>query len=168
MRDRRRVEPPDQLLSRLGADLIDRVDLEAARQAIAGVAVHTPTVACEDLSEAAGSRVALKAECLQGTGSFKLRGALHKVAALGERAAGGLVTASAGNHAGGRPRRARSGVGCEVFMPRDATVSKVAAVEHLGARVHLGGGSVEESLELAGAAGEASGAALVHPSTTST
>ena len=43
--------------------------------------------------------MALKAECLQGTGSFKLRGALSKVAALGERASAGLVTASAGNHA---------------------------------------------------------------------
>ncbi len=51
------------------------------------------------LSAAAGTPVALKAECLQGTGSFKLRGALSKVAALGERASAGLVTASAGNHA---------------------------------------------------------------------
>jgi threonine dehydratase len=145
-------------------EVIDRLDLDAARRAIAGVAVRTPTIACEDLSEAAGSRVALKAECLQGTGSFKLRGALNKVAALGERAEAGLVTASAGNHARAVAHAARvAGVSCEVFMPRDATVSKVAAVERLGAQVHLGGGSVEESCDLAIASGEASGAAFVHP-----
>jgi threonine dehydratase len=145
-------------------ELIDRVDLEAARRAIAGIAVRTPTIACEDLSEAAGSRVALKAECLQGTGSFKLRGALNKVAALGERASTGLVTASAGNHGRAVAHAARvRGLSCEVFMPRDASVSKVAAVERLGARVRLGGGSVDESVELAVAAGEESGAAFVHP-----
>ena len=80
-------------------ELIARADLQAARGAVSGVAVRTPTLACEDLTELVGSPVALKAECLQGTGSFKLRGALSKVAALGERAAGGLVAASAGNHA---------------------------------------------------------------------
>ncbi|MEA2334686.1 MAG: threonine dehydratase, partial [Solirubrobacteraceae bacterium] len=78
------------------AALVAGVDLQAAREAIAAVAVRTPTIACEDLAEAAGGPVALKAESLQGTGSFKLRGALAKVAALGEGAAGGLIAASAG------------------------------------------------------------------------
>ncbi len=68
------------------SELIARVDLQAARRSIAGVAVRTPTIASEDLSELAGTAVSLKAECLQGTGSFKLRGALAKVAALGGRA----------------------------------------------------------------------------------
>ena len=146
------------------AALVAGVDLQAARQAIAAVAVRTPTIACDDLAEAAGGPVLLKAESLQGTGSFKLRGALAKVAALGERAAGGLVAASAGNHARAVAHAARlAGVGCEVFMPRDAAVSKVAAVERLGARVRLGGGSVEEALELAGADAAETGAALIHP-----
>jgi len=146
------------------AELIAGADPVAARRAIAGGAVRTPTIACEDLAEASGTPVALKAECLQGTGSFKLRGALHKVAALGERATAGIVTASAGNHARAVARAARvRGVGCEVFMPRDATVSKVAAVESLGARVQLGGGSVDEALELAAEFGQRTGAALVHP-----
>ena len=144
--------------------MIAGVDLEAARSSIAAVAVRTPTIACEDLAELAGTPVALKAECLQGTGSFKLRGALHKVAALGERAGAGLVTASAGNHGRAVAQAARvAGVGCEVFMPRDAPVSKVAAVERLDARVRLEGGSVEEALALAARRGEESGAALVHP-----
>lgn len=145
-------------------ELIARANLEAAGHAVDGVAVRTPTLACEDLTELAGSPVALKAECLQGTGSFKLRGALSKVAALGERAAAGLVTASAGNHARAVAQAARvRGIGCEVFMPRDASVSKVAAVERLGARVELDGVSVDEALGLAHARAEHTGAALVHP-----
>jgi len=147
-----------------GGELIAGVDLQTARRSITGVAVRTPTIACEDLAELAGTEVALKAECLQGTGSFKLRGGLHKVAALGERAGAGLVTASAGNHGRAVAQAARvAGVGCEVFMPRDAAVSKVAAVERLGAQVRLGGGSVEEALALAGKRGEETGAAFVHP-----
>jgi threonine dehydratase len=140
------------------------IDVQAAQRAIAGLVVRTPTIACEDLAEPAGGPVALKAESLQSTGSFKLRGALAKVAALGERASGGLLAASAGNHARAVAQAARvRGVGCEVFMPRDAPVSKVAAVERLGAHVSLGGGSVEEALELAAARAEQTGAALIHP-----
>jgi threonine dehydratase len=146
------------------ADAIAQADLERARRAIAGVAVRTPTIACEDLAELSGTEVALKAECLQGTGSFKLRGALSKVAALGDRASAGLITASAGNHARAVAQAARvRGVGCEVFMPGDAAVSKVAAVERLGAQVRVGGASLEEVLDLAAARGEQSGAAFVHP-----
>ncbi len=157
----RRHDEPVQATST--SELIDLIDPEHARAAIAGVAVRTPTFLSEELSEAAGATVALKAECLQRTGSFKLRGALNKVAALGEDAAGGLVTASAGNHARAVAQAARvRGIACEVFMPRDAAVSKVAAVERLGARVHLAGGSVEEAVELALERAQA-GAAFVHP-----
>jgi threonine dehydratase len=146
------------------AELIARADLKAARDAIADVAIRTPTIPCEELSELAGTRVALKAECLQRSGSFKLRGALAKVAALGERAGGGLVTASAGNHARAVAQAARiRGVGCEVFMPLDAAVSKVAAIERLGASVHLEGASVEEALELAVTHASQDGGAFVHP-----
>src|SRR5258708_3193056 len=146
------------------ADAIAHADLERARRAITGVAVRTPTIACEDLAGESGTAVAPKAECLEGTGSFKLRGALSKVAALGERASAGLVTASAGNHARAVAQAARvRGVGCEVFMPGDAAVSKVAAVERLGARVNLAGASVDEALALAAERAEQGGGALVHP-----
>jgi threonine dehydratase len=146
------------------AALIAGVDPALARRSIAGVAVRTPTISCQPLTEAAGSEVALKAECLQATGSFKLRGALYKVAALGERAGAGLVTASAGNHGRAVAHAARvRGVRCEVFMPRDASVSKVAAVQRLGARIELDGASVEEALQLAAERGEQTGAAFVHP-----
>jgi threonine dehydratase len=155
-------KPPSDL--RTAADLIAGADLDGARRAIRDTAVRTPTLACQEVAEAANTKVALKAECLQGTGSFKLRGALSKVAALGQRGSSGLVTASAGNHARAVAQAARlTGVGCEVFMPRDASVSKVAAVERLGASVELGGASVEEALGLAGKRAHSTGAALVHP-----
>jgi threonine dehydratase len=146
------------------AELIAAADLDGARRAIVGATLRTPTIACTDLALVADTAVSLKAECLQGTGSFKLRGALSKVAALGERASAGLVTASAGNHARAVAQAARlRGVGCEVFMPRDATVSKVLAVERLGASVELDGASVDEALGLARERAERTGAALVHP-----
>jgi threonine dehydratase len=126
--------------------------------------VRTPTVRCAELSELAGTEVALKAECLQVTGSFKLRGALSKLAALGERASAGVATASAGNHARALAHAARvRGVACEVFLPADAAVSKLAAIERMGARVHLRGGSIEEALHSASAWAQRTGATLVHP-----
>jgi threonine dehydratase len=146
------------------AELIASVDVERARRAISGAVRRTPTLASEELSERAGGACALKAESLQRTGSFKLRGAVSKLDALGERAAAGLVTASAGNHGRAVAQAARMrGVACEVFMPRDAAVSKVAAVERLGGRVTLAGGAVEDAVELALARAGADGPAFVHP-----
>jgi threonine dehydratase len=145
-------------------ELIQTTDLRVAAAAVAPVAVRTPTLANTDLSELLGSPVSLKAECLQATGSFKLRGVLSRIAALGADAEGGLVTASAGNHARALAHAARlRGVGCEVFMPRDAPVSKVLAVEALGAAVRLEGASVDDSLDLARARAEERRAAFVHP-----
>src|ERR1700730_11752380 len=80
------------------AELIEGADRDGAQRALVDGAIRTPTLHCADLTEFAAGRVALKAECLQGTGSFKMRGAVHKVAALGERAGAGLVTGSAGKH----------------------------------------------------------------------
>jgi threonine dehydratase len=146
------------------ADLIAAADLDAARGAVEGVALRTPLIACEELTQAAGAPVALKAESLQRGGSFKLRGALAKVAALGTSASSGLVTASAGNHARAVALAAQiQKIGCEVFMPIDVAVAKLLAVERLGARVHLDGESVDEALELASAFADRGRAAFVHP-----
>jgi threonine dehydratase len=146
------------------AELIERADLRAALKAVSGVIVPTPAIVSPELSELLGSPVHLKAECLQGTGSFKLRGVLARVAALGDGASAGLITASAGNHARAVAHVARlRGVACEVFMPRDAPASKVAAVEALGARVSSHGDSVDEALELAIERSTNGGAAFIHP-----
>ncbi len=145
-------------------ELVARIDPSAAASAVAGELVRTPALASRELSNIARTPVVLKAECLQLTGSFKLRGALNKVAALGDGAACGLVTASAGNHARALAQAARiRGVGCEVFMPIDAAVSKVEAAVALGATVRLAGTSVDEALELATERARETGAALVHP-----
>jgi threonine dehydratase len=141
-------------------EAIARADLDAAAGAVRELAARTPVIACEEL----GPETMLKAECLQVTGSFKIRGALSRIAALGPAAQEGLIAASAGNHARAVAHAARAkGLACEVFMPRDAAVSKVVAVEALGASVRLGGATVDEALERAQAASRETGAALVHP-----
>jgi threonine dehydratase len=140
------------------------LDIASARRAIAGSALHTPVVRCGDVQQLAGTAAVLKAECLQTTGSFKLRGALNKLTALGEDARAGVVTASAGNHGRAVAYAACArGVPCDVFMPADAAVLKVAGVEELGARVHSAGTSVDEALEHASAFALRTGASFVHP-----
>jgi threonine dehydratase len=99
------------------------------------------------LSERAGGTVLLKAENLQRTGSFKLRGALSKLAALGEECAGGVVTGSAGNHAQAVAYAARArGVACHVFMPEPAPIAKVEAARGLGADIQMVGVTVDDAL----------------------
>jgi len=139
-------------------------EVAAARSAVADVARHTPVLPSLTLSERAGAEVVLKAENLQRTGSFKLRGALNKLAALGERCARGVTAGSAGNHAWACAQAARSrGVPCEVFMPVEAPLSKVEGCRALGATVHIGGGSVDECVGLARARADEAGMAFVHP-----
>lgn len=140
-------------------------DVQRARAAIADVARHTPVLPSATLSERCGGEVVLKAESLQRTGSFKLRGALSKLAALGEDGcAQGVVAASAGNHAQALAHAARArGVPCVVFMPRGAPIAKVEGAEALGARVVTGGETVDECLAAAAAHADQAGLVLVHP-----
>jgi threonine dehydratase len=122
-------------------------DIEAARRQIAGLARITPLYSSETLSRRAGMPVYLKAENLQRTGSFKIRGAVNRIAALSdqERAAG-VVTASAGNHGQAVALAAReAGVGATVFMPQDAPMAKVDATRSYGAEVVLVGEGFEEA-----------------------
>jgi threonine dehydratase len=121
-------------------------------------------VSSRTLSERAGFTVDLKAENLQRTGSFKLRGAVAKIASLGEGCAHGVVAGSAGNHAQAVAYAARQmGVPCEVFMPEGATIAKVEAARSLGATVRLEGITVDESLAAAHARADAAPMAFIHP-----
>jgi threonine dehydratase len=137
--------------------------VRAARGRIADVTRHTPVLTSRSLGEQCGGTVLLKAENLQRTGSFKLRGALNRLADA--TAAGrGVVAGSAGNHAQSLAYAARvRGVACEVFMPDAAAVAKVAAVRGFGGTVHLGGESVTDCVELARARAAETGALFVHP-----
>jgi threonine dehydratase len=124
----------------------------------------TPLLSSGTLSNRTGATVALKAENLQRTGSFKLRGALAKIAALGEACGAGVVTASAGNHAQAVAYAARArGVACTVFMPEPAPIAKLQAARDLGADVQLVGESVDEALEAAKAFATENSVAFVHP-----
>src|SRR4051812_50143027 len=89
-------------------------DVRAARPAVDAIAKRTPMLSTRTLSERVGGTVALKAENLQRTGSFKVRGATAKLAALGDAGCrGGVVCASAGNPppAGAPPPPAPGGAG---------------------------------------------------------
>jgi threonine dehydratase len=125
---------------------------------------ETPVLTTRTLSERVGSQVVLKAENLQRTGSFKLRGALAKIAALGDSCDGGVVAASAGNHAQAVAYAARArDLRCVVFMPDTCPIAKLEAVNALGAEIHLVAGGVDESLAAARALAAETGLALVHP-----
>jgi threonine dehydratase len=124
---------------------------------------HTPVFSLKSLAERCGGDVAIKAESLQRTGSFKLRGALSKLATLADGTPG-VVAGSAGNHAQALAYAARArGIPCLVHMPTAAAVSKVAAVEAFGAQVVQGGDSVDECVERARAHADEHGWAFVHP-----
>ena len=135
---------------------------EAVRRVVSSLARHTPLLSSRSLSERCGGRVLLKAENLQRTGSFKLRGAVHKISRLdGTR---GVVAGSAGNHGQSLAYAARAqGIACEVFMPRDAAVAKVAAVEAFGGVVNLAGDSVDACVAAALERAAETGAGFVHP-----
>ncbi len=146
------------------AEAISIDDIRRAVRAGAGIVRETPLLSSHTLTERAGATVAFKAENLQRTGSFKLRGALAKLASLGDSCAEGVVTASAGNHAQAVAYAARSrGIPCEVFMPEAAPIAKVEAATALGAKVYLAGAIVDESLELARERAADGGLAFVHP-----
>jgi threonine dehydratase len=139
-------------------------DVARARIAVRDVARRTPVLESEVLSERCGARVLLKAENLQRTGSFKLRGTLNKLASLGTGCERGVVAGSAGNHAWALADAARAlGVPCEVFMPVQAPLAKIDGCAALGAVVHVGGDSLEDCFAAATARAQEGGLAFVHP-----
>jgi threonine dehydratase len=107
----------------------------------------------------------MKAECLQLTGSFKVRGAFNKMSGLGKAELGaGMVAASAGNHAQAVALAAdRRGSHADLFMPAESPLAKVSAVRGYGGEVHLVDGSYEEAADAAREFAEAEHRTLIHP-----
>jgi threonine dehydratase len=140
-------------------------EIERARERLDGVARVTPVFPSETLSRLAGRPVRLKAENLQRTGSFKIRGAYVKLSSLeAERLAAGVVAASAGNHGQAVAWAARElGAPARIFMPQDSPMAKVDATRNYGAEVELTGPAFEETLEAALAYAEEEGAEFIHP-----
>jgi threonine dehydratase len=140
-------------------------EIEAARARLDGVARLTPVYSSETLSGFAGRQVHLKAENLQRTGSFKVRGAYNRISTLSkEELAAGVVGASAGNHGQAVAWAAREvGARARIFMPQDAPMAKVDATRHYGAEIEFAGAAIEDALDGARAYVAQTGATFVHP-----
>jgi threonine dehydratase len=117
--------------------VIPEAAIEAAHKRLQEAVVRTPLLEAGGLGEPEGTDLRLKCESLQHTGSFKARGALHKVLRLSpEEREAGVITVSAGNHAQSLAwAAARAGVSCTVVMPADAPRIKADAVRAHGGTV---------------------------------
>jgi threonine dehydratase len=125
----------------------------------------TPLYASETFGRMTGRVVELKAETLQRTGSFKIRGAVNKLEGLteAERRAG-VVAASAGNHGQAVAWAAReAGVEATIFMPAETPMAKVEPTRNYGAHAELTGATFEDALAAAQAHVDETGATFIHP-----
>ena len=146
------------------AQKISDAAIDRATEAGRGVVTHTPVAGSAALSERCGGNVVLKAENLQRTGSFKIRGAMNKLSELGNRAAGGVTAGSAGNHAQAIAFAARhAGVHCEIFVPAGAPLSKIEACLAYGATLIEGGDSLDDAVVAARARAAETGMVFCHP-----
>ena len=117
--------------------MIDIRDVEAAAARLDGIAVRTPLIRNHAIDEIAGGPVFIKPECLQVTGSFKIRGAYNFLSQLtAEQAQTGVVTFSSGNHAQGvAAAGAMLGIRTTIVMPEDAPRAKLDNTKRLGGEV---------------------------------
>ena len=140
-------------------------EIQAARERLAGVARVTPVYGSETFSRLTGRDVLLKAENLQRTGAFKIRGAVNRIATLGEsQRAAGVVAASAGNHGQAVAWAAReAGIPARIYVPQDAPMAKVEACRNYAAVTEMVGATFEDALVAAHAYSDESGATFIHP-----
>ena len=139
-------------------------DVVNAQKAQGDVIRKTSLVFSDTFSQLTGSKVYLKNEFEQKTGSFKLRGAYYKIKNLTEdEKSKGVVAASAGNHAQGVAlASAMEKINCTIVMPRNASPAKVAATKEYGAEVILEGKNYDESWIKAQEIAKTSGAQIIH------
>jgi threonine dehydratase len=140
-------------------------DIQEARERIRGIATETPVYVSETFSRRCGREVLLKAENLQRTGAFKIRGAVNKLATLStEERAAGVIAASAGNHGQAVAWAARElGLHARIYVPLDAPIAKVEACRNYGAETEMAGADFEDALALASEEVETTGATFIHP-----
>lgn len=117
--------------------MVELADIEAAAERLGEVRVRTPLLQNYELDEAAGGKVLLKPECLQVTGSFKIRGAYNRLSQLSAgEAARGVVAWSSGNHAQGvAAAAAMLDMHAAIVMPEDAPRAKLENTRRLGGEV---------------------------------
>src|SRR5437899_5510763 len=144
---------------------VSAVDIDAAARVLAPFAVRTPLLSSPALNERAGTKVFLKPEMLQRTGSFKFRGAFNKLSSIPQAGRGGGVVAfSSGNHAQGVAAAAQIlNMQATIVMPKDAPLSKRERTKGYGAEVVLYDRDREDREAIAGGIASKRGATLVRP-----
>ena len=148
----------------MGMSPVSYSDVLRARETIGDRVKLTPVLTSASLSRITGTTLALKAENLQRTGSFKVRGALNRLVALSDaEKLKGVVAASAGNHGQAVAWAAHElGVPCSVVMPTAASVSKITATRGYGATVVLEGETFDDAMAAARRRCDETGELLVH------
>ncbi len=138
-------------------------DVVSARKRIRDFVETTPVLTSSVIDNIAGAKVLIKAECLQQTGSFKLRGATNRLLQIPKKQRDrGVVAFSSGNHAQGVARAARRlGMPALIVMPSDAPSVKTEGVEADGAEVRLYDRNTENREEIAASIANERGAVLV-------
>ncbi len=138
-------------------------DVLAAAERVRGYVRETPVLTHWAIDAAAGARIFVKAECLQVTGSFKMRGATNRLAQLtAEQCKTGVVAFSSGNHAQGVARAAKlMGMPAVIVMPADAPQVKIAGVKADGAEVVLFDRNTESREEISNRLAAERGAVVV-------
>ena len=139
--------------------------IKKAKTTIEDSIKRTPLIECPTLEKMTGGKVLFKLENLQKTGSFKLRGALNRIANLTEEEkARGVIASSAGNHAQGIALGATAqGIKSTIVMPETAPIAKIAATRGYGAEVVLCGTVYDDAFAKACEIQKATGAVFLHP-----
>src|SRR6201991_4228219 len=144
---------------------VSAADIEAAAKVVAPFAVRTPLLSFPVLDERAGTKVFLKPEMLQRTGSFKFRGAFNKLSSIPQaNRGGGVVAFSSGNHAQGVAAAAKIlNMQATIVMPIDSPLTKRERTKSYGAEVVLYDRDKEDREAIACGIAEKRGATLVKP-----
>src|SRR5919205_1119648 len=139
-------------------------DIINAQKLLAGTVRKTPLQTSRTFSGLAGTNMFLKLECLQVTGSFKVRGAFVRISRLSDKQAGyGVIAASAGNHAQGVAYAAAiKKIRCTIVMPENASPAKVAATKSYGAKVVRRGANYDEAWEATQQIAKAEEKTIIH------
>jgi threonine dehydratase len=139
-------------------------DIVNAQELLAGRIRKTPLQTSRTFSDLVGANLFLKLECLQVTGSFKVRGAFVKISRLSDRQASyGVIAASAGNHAQGVAYAAAvKKIPCTIVMPENASPAKVAATRSYGAKVVRRGTNYDDAWEATQEIAKTEGKTIIH------
>lgn len=139
-------------------------DIQEAQHILQGIITRTPILADDRLSREIGASAHLKAECLQKSGSFKIRGGYNKIHRLSdEEKRRGVIAASAGNHAQGVALAAQMhNIKATIVLPEFAPLTKITATKSYGAEVVLHGKSFDDAVAYSRKLQEQHGYTYVH------